>query len=77
MFKFKKVRQYNSRNYDLSKSDDFVEFYGLVDTIRDFDFATKKIILVYTSDHQKANIHVETKEKILEIWLIKHGFRKA
>ncbi len=77
MLGFKKVRQYNSRNYDLTNSYDFEEFYSLIDTINDFDFAVSRVLILYTANHEKANIHVETKEKMLEIWLIKHQFELA
>ena len=77
MFGIKKVKQYNSKNYDLSNTKDFEEFYDLVDIINDFDFAIDRSIIVYTTDYQKANIHVETREKMLEIWLIKHQFQEA
>lgn len=77
MFGIKKVKQYNSKNYDLSNTKDFEEFYDLVDIINDFDFAIDRSIIVYTADYQKANIHVETREKMLEIWLIKHQFVEA
>ena len=74
MFGKKKIRQYNSRNYDLTNTKDFEEFYDLIDIINDFDFATSAVLIVYSADYQKANIHVETKEQMLEIWLIKHQF---
>ena len=77
MFGRKKVRSYNSKNYDLSNTRDFEEFYSMVDTLNDFDFAVDRMIILYTSDYQKANLHVETKEKMLEIWLIKHQFVEA
>lgn len=74
---FKRVKKYNSRNYDLTNSYDFEEFYNLIDTINDFDFATTRVIILYTADHTKANVHVETREKMFEIWLIKHQFELA
>ena len=77
MFGKKKSHQYNSKNYDLSNTIDFEEFYNLVDTINDFDFAINRTIILYTEDYQKANIHVETSEKMMEIWLIKHQFVEA
>ena len=77
MFGKKKIHQYNSKNYDLSNTIDFEEFYNLVDTINDFDFAIDRTIILYTEDYQKANIHVETSEKMMEIWLIKHQFVEA
>lgn len=77
MFGKKKIHQYNSKNYDLSNTKDFEEFYDLVDTILDFDFAIDRSSIVYTEDYQKANIHVETSEKMMEIWLIKKGFEEA
>lgn len=77
MFGKKKVRSYNSKNYDLSNTNDFEEFYNLVDILNDFDFAIDRMIILYTGDYQKANLHVETKEKMLEIWLIKHLFQEA
>lgn len=77
MFGKKKIHQYNSKNYDLSNTIDFEEFYNLVDTINDFDFAINRTIILYTEDYQKANIHVETSEKMMEIWLIKHQFVEA
>ena len=77
MFGKKEIHQYNSKNYDLSNTIDFEEFYNLVDTINDFDFAINRTIILYTEDYQKANIHVETSEKMMEIWLIKHQFVEA
>ena len=78
MFGKKKIRQYNSRNYDLTDPKDFNEFYDLVDVIRDFDFAISKSLILYTMDgKQKANIHVETNQEMMEIWLIKHQFELA
>ena len=77
MFGLKKVRQYNSRNYDLTNTNDFEEFYDLIDILNDFDFAISRKLLVYTEDLLKANIHVETKETVMEIWLTKHQFREA
>ena len=78
MFGKKKVHQYNSRNYDLTNTKDFNEFYDLVDVINEFDFAIDNVMILYTMDgKQKANIHVETKEEMMEIWLTKKGFEEA
>ena len=80
MFGFgkKEVHQYNSRNYDLTETKDFNEFYDLIDVINEFDFAIDKVLILYTMDgKQKANLHVETKEEVIEIWLIRHGFVEA
>lgn len=78
MFGKKKICQYNSRNYDLTDPKDFNEFYDLVDVIRDFDFAISKSLILYTMDgKQKANIHVETNQEMMEIWLVKHQFVEA
>ena len=77
MFGFRKVRRYNSRNYDLTNTNDFMEFYNLIDTLKDFDFAVKRTVIAYTLDITKANIHVETNEKVMEIWLVKHQFQEA
>ena len=78
MFGKKKIRQYNSRNYDLTDSKDFEEFYDLIDVINDFDFAIQKVLILYTMDgKQKANIHVETNQEMMEIWLVKHQFVEA
>lgn len=73
-----KVHAYNSRNYDLTDTKDFNEFYDLVDIINEFDFAIEKKMILYVMDgKQKANLHVETKEEVIEIWLRKHGFEEA
>ena len=73
-----KVHSYNSRNYDLTETKDFNEFYDLVDIINEFDFAIEKMMILYTMDgKQKANLHIETKEEVIEIWLRKHGFEEA
>lgn len=78
MFGKKKIHKYNSRNYDLTNTKDFNEFYDLIDTINEFDFAIEEMIVLYTMDgKQKANLHVETKEEVIEIWLIKHQFQEA
>lgn len=78
MFGKKKVHQYNSRNYDLTNTKDFNEFYDLVDVINEFDFAIDNVMILYTMDgKQKANIHVETKSEMIEIWLRKKGFEEA
>lgn len=72
------VHQYNSRNYDLTNTKDFNEFYDLVDVINEFDFAINNVTILYTMDgKQKANLHVETKEEVVEIWLRKKGFEEA
>ena len=72
------VHSYNSRNYDLTDTKDFNEFYDLVDIINEFDFAIDKVMILYTMDgKQKSNLHVETKEEVIEIWLRKHGFEEA
>lgn len=73
----KKIRQYNSKKYDLTNTNDFEEFYGIVDTLNDFDFAIHTKMIVYTDDYQKANLHVMTDQKMMEIWLIKHQFVEA
>lgn len=73
-----KVHSYNSRNYDLTNTKDFNEFYDLIDVINEFDFAIEKMVVLYTMDgKQKANLHVETKEEVIEIWLRKKGFEEA
>lgn len=73
-----KVHEYNSRNYDLTETHDFNEFYDLVDVINEFDFAIEKMVILYTMDgKQKANLHVETKDETIEIWLRKKGFEEA
>lgn len=73
-----KVHEYNSRNYDLTETHDFNEFYDLVDIINEFDFAIEKMVILYTMDgKQKANLHVETKNETIEIWLRKKGFEEA
>ena len=73
-----KVHEYNSRNYDLTETHDFNEFYDLVDIINEFDFAIEKMVILYTMDgKQKANLHVETKDETIEIWLRKKGFEEA
>ena len=78
MFGKKKVHKYNSRNYDLTNTKDFNEFYDLVDVINEFDFAIDNVMILYTMDgKQKANIHVETKSETIEIWLRKKGFEEA
>ena len=73
----KKIRQYNSKKYDLTNTNDFEEFYGIVDTLNDFDFAINTKMIVYTDDYQMANLHVTTDQKMMEIWLIKHQFVEA
>ena len=70
----KKIRQYNSKKYDLTNANDFEEFYSLIDTLNDFDFAINTKMIVYTDDYQMANLHVTTDQKMMEIWLIKHQF---
>ncbi len=77
MFGKKKVHQYNSRNYDLENTNDFEEFYSLIDTLNDFDFAISNKKIVYGELFARANIHVETKEEMMEIWLTKKGFEEA
>lgn len=78
IFRFEKVHKYNSRNYDLTNTKDFNEFYDLVDIINEFDFAIDNVMILYTMDgKQKANLHVETKEEMMEIWLTKKGFEEA
>lgn len=77
MFGKKKIHQYNSRNYDLCNTNDFEEFYGIIDTLNDFDFAIDRKVIVYTEDYQKANLHVETNQEMMEIWLVKHQFVEA
>ena len=77
MLGFGRVKQYNSGIFDLSEPHDFTRFYNLVDTINDFDFAVGNVIIAYTEDYSRATIHVETKDRIIETWLIKHGFERA
>lgn len=77
MFGIKKVRQYNSKIYHLSDTRNCEEFYGILDTLNDFDFAVERMKVCYIVDLTQATIHVETKEKMLEIWLIKHQFELA
>ena len=73
-----KVHKYNSRNYDLTETKDFNEFYDLIDVVNEFDFAIEKMMILYTMDgKQKANLHVETKDETIEIWLRKKGFEEA
>ena len=73
-----KIHQYNSRNYDLTDTKDFNEFYDLIDIINEFDFAIEKMLVLYVMDgKQKANLHVETKDETIEIWLRKKGFEEA
>ena len=72
-----KVHQYNSRNYDLENTNDFEEFYSLIDTLNEFDFAISNKKIVYGELFSWANIHVETKEEMMEIWLRKKGFEEA
>lgn len=72
-----KNRQYNSRIYDLTNSKDFTQFYDIVDVLNDFDFAVHNVKLVYNSDYTRATIHVETKQEMMEIWLVKHQFVEA
>lgn len=69
-----KNRQYNSRIYDLTNSKDFTQFYDIVDVLNDFDFAVHNVKLVYNGDYTRATIHVETKQEMMEIWLVKHQF---
>ena len=70
------LRKYNSRIYECENTKDFIEFNRLVDTINDFDFAIGDSRIVYNSDYSRATIHVETKDKVIETWLIKHGFKR-
>ena len=77
MFGKKKIHQYNSKTYDLTNTNDFEQFYGIVDTLNDFDFAITRKFIVYTTDYQKANLHVETNQEMMEIWLVKHQFVEA
>lgn len=77
MLGFRKVRKYNSRNYDLGNTNDFEMFYHLIDVLNEFDFAIQNMNILYTADFGRANIHVETKERMLEIWLIKNQFVEA
>lgn len=77
MFGKKKVRQYNSREYDLEKTNDFEEFYSIIDILNDFDFAISNKKIVYGELFARANIHVETNQEMMEIWLIKHQFVEA
>lgn len=77
MFGKKKIHQYNSRNYDLENTNDFEEFYSLIDTLNDFDFAISDKKIVYGELFAWANIHVKTKEEMMEIWLVKHQFVEA
>lgn len=77
MLGFRKVRKYNSRIYDLSNTNDFETFYHLIDVLNEFDYAVENMNIVYTTDFGRSNIHVETKERMLEIWLIKNQFVEA
>lgn len=77
MFGKKKIHKYNSRNYDLANTNDFEEFYSLIDTLNDFDFAISNKKIVYGELFTWANIHVETNQEMMEIWLVKHQFVEA
>ena len=77
MFGKKKVHDYKSRNYDLENSKDFEEFYGIIDTLNDFDFALSHVQIVYGELFAWANVYVSTKEEMMEIWLRKKGFEEA
>ena len=77
MFGKKKIHQYNSRNYDLENTNDFEEFYSIIDTLNEFDFALSSLKIVYGELFARANIHVETNQEMMEIWLIKHQFEEA
>lgn len=77
MFGKKKVQTYKSKEYDLTNTKDFNEFYGMVDTINDFDFAIDQASIFYTNEYQNAQLVVDTSEKVMEIWLIKHQFVEA
>ena len=74
---FKKVRQYNSRNFDLTDSMDIEEFGYILRTIKSFDFVGVEITTLYTAT-AKANIHVDLPSNTtLETWLIRMGFEEA
>ena len=77
MFGKKKISQYNSKTYDLENTNDFEEFYGIVDTLNDFDFAISSMKIEYGELFARANIHVETNQEMMGIWLIKHQFVEA
>ena len=78
MLDFRKVRVYNSRNFNLDNFADHMEYEWILHTLRSFDFALKKIVTVTTEDNSKGNIHVELKSNMtLETWLVKHGFEEA
>lgn len=62
----------------MTDTKDFNEFYDLIDIINEFDFAIEKMLVLYVMDgKQKANLHVETKDETIEIWLRKKGFEEA
>lgn len=76
-WKNRKNRQYNSRIYDLTNTKDFAQFCVIVDTLNDFDFAVHNVEIVYNGDYTRSTIHVETKQEMMEIWLVKHQFEEA
>lgn len=76
-FSFRKIRQFNSRSYNLDLVKDSDEFYFLVSTLTSF-YDTNIIKDLKTVNVKNiANIHVETNNKTLIKWLIKFGFEEA
>ena len=74
---FKKVREYNSRSFDLTRDDDIQEFGYILRTLRSFDFTGIEFLTIY-SPKAKATIHVSIKSNMtLETWLVRMGFEEA
>lgn len=74
---FKKVREYNSRSFDLTRNDDIQEFGYILRTLRSFDFAGIEFLTLY-SPKAKASIRVNIKSNMtLETWLVLMGFEEA
>ena len=73
----KKLRGFNSESYnlDLVKENDEYEF--LLNTLGSFHDTGVITNLCTLKAKNKANIHVETKDKTLIKWLIKFGFEEA
>ena len=79
-FNFRRVKQFNSRNYDLTLVKDKDEYDFLIDVLYSFIYSKNIVDAVYsikTEDGAKVNIHVETNNKTLIKWLLKFGFEKA
>jgi len=74
---FKKVRQYNSRSFDLSKVEDVEEFGYILRTLKTFDFTGIEVLKLYSTT-AKANIHIDVPSNMtLETWLVRMGFEEA